>query len=164
MIPSSAGESQPSPAASPRSLSQLAASAFVIVLLIIHAGLFLIGVAGMWEWLSDSVPWTPFSNSLFPRSILLLEWLSLIGAGALFVVGYARGWRRLPVVMLVVYTALSAQCAVHTFGFLQHDARFTEMAIEYAEYAVILLFLYRSEHLRRRSARRNPDASAPLTV
>ena len=152
MAPTSAGESRTSPAASPRTLSRFAARGFVIVLLIIHAGLLLIGVAGMWEWLSDSVPWPRFSNSLFPRSILLLEWLSLIGAGALFVVGYARGWRRLPVIMLVVYAVLSAQCAVHTFGFLQHDARFTEMAIEYVEYAVILLFLFRSEHLRRRSA------------
>lgn len=150
MTSDSAVASRPAPAS--RAWRAYASRAFAIMLVVLHAGLFLVGVAGMWEWLAGSVPWAPFSNPSFPRSILLLEWLSLIGAGALFVAGYGLRWRRLPVAMAVAYAILAAQCAVHTFGFLAHEARFREMAIEYLEYALILAYLFRSAHIRRRAA------------
>jgi hypothetical protein len=73
-------------------------------------------------------------------------------------VGYVRRWRRLPVAMAVAYAILASQCAVHTFVFLQHDTRFREMAVEYAEYALILLYLFRPRHIAQRPPARDSDS------
>jgi hypothetical protein len=50
--------------------------------------------------------------------------------------------------MLVVYGAMAAVCAYQTFFLLTDADRFRGMAIEYAEYALILVFLFRSRAMR----------------
>jgi hypothetical protein len=43
-------------------------------------------------------------------------------------------------------------CAYQTFFILTNATRFRAMAIEYAEYAAILLFLFASDHMREHFA------------
>ncbi|MCC7510552.1 MAG: hypothetical protein IT464_14415 [Planctomycetes bacterium] len=122
----------------------------VIVLLGVHALLVVIGVAGLMEWFVAQPPWPRFSNPELPRAMLALQWLLLIGAGAVFVAGYLARWRWLPFAMAASYLMLGAVCAVETFTMLTNEDRFTNMAIEYLEYTAILLFLFGAPEMRRR--------------
>jgi hypothetical protein len=52
--------------------------------------------------------------------------------------------------MLCIYGAMALVCAYQTFFILTSATRFRAMAIEYIEYAVILMFLFFSSHMRLR--------------
>ena len=54
--------------------------------------------------------------------------------------------------MLLVYGAMALVCAYQTFTILESPSRFRAMAVEYLEYAVILLYLFSSRHVRLRLA------------
>jgi hypothetical protein len=84
--------------------------------------------------------------------MLALQWSLIALAALVFVAGYLGRWRRTPVAMSVIYGAMALVCAYQTLFILAHPSRFREMAIEYAEYAVILAFLFRSQHMRKRFA------------
>jgi hypothetical protein len=120
------------------------------LLVVVHAGLGVWALVGFAELVFPQVPWSRVSNPLFSRSMLLLQW-SLIGiAATVFIAGYLNRWKRTPVAMLVVYSAMALVCAYQTFLVLTAASRFRAMAIEYVEYAVILAFLFFSGHMRRR--------------
>jgi hypothetical protein len=55
--------------------------------------------------------------------------------------------------MLVIYAAMALVCAYQTSFILTSPSRHRAMAIEYAEYAIILAFLFRSRRMRRRHGR-----------
>jgi hypothetical protein len=84
--------------------------------------------------------------------MLALQWLLIAAAALVYIGGYVGRWRRTPVAMSVIYAAMALVCAYQTFFILTHPSRFREMALEYAEYAVILAFLFRSQHMRERFA------------
>jgi hypothetical protein len=125
---------------------------FAVFLLLVHVFLGVWGLVGLVEWLVAEPPWTRVSHPLLPRPLLLAQWLLLLGASATFLTGYGRRWRHTPVAMAAIYACMAAVCAVQTIGFLVHDSRWREMAIEYAEYAIILAFLFRARLMRRRFA------------
>jgi hypothetical protein len=121
-------------------------------LIVVHVGLGLWAFAGFAELALPQVPWTRLSNPAFSRSMLLLQW-SLIGvAAAAFIAGYAWRWRHTPIAMSVIYGAMALVCAYQTLFVLTHPSRFRAMTIEYVEYAVILAFLFLSDHMRQRFA------------
>jgi hypothetical protein len=129
------------------------ARAFANLLIAVHVFLGGWAMVGFLELFLASVPWPQVSNPLFTRSMLLLQW-ALIGlCSVTYLVGYATRWRHTPGAMRVVYSAMALVCAYQTFFVLTHDSRFLEMAIEYAEYVVISLFLFHSRHMRARFAR-----------
>jgi hypothetical protein len=130
------------------SLARLVAWALILV----HAGLAVWAFVGFAELALSNVPWTRLSNPLFSRVMLALQWSLIASAALVFVAGYFGRWRRTPVAMLVIYAAMALVCAYQTFFILTHSSRFREMAIEYAEYAVILAFLFRSKHMREHFA------------
>jgi hypothetical protein len=85
--------------------------------------------------------------------MLLLQWSLIAVAATVFIAGYWSRWRHTPIAMSVVYGAMALTCAYQTFFILTHPSRFRAMAVEYAEYALILTFLFVSEHMRERFAR-----------
>jgi hypothetical protein len=52
--------------------------------------------------------------------------------------------------MLVIYSGMAAMCAYETFFILTDPNRYRAMAIEYAEYALILAFLFFSSPMQQR--------------
>jgi hypothetical protein len=125
---------------------------FAALLLLVHAGLGAWGLVGFVELALPSPPWSRVSNPLFSRPMLALQWTLVSLAASVFIAGYLARWRHTPQAMLCVYGAMAAVCAYQTFHVLTSPTRFRAMAIEYLEYAVILVFLFRSEHMRARFA------------
>lgn len=124
--------------------------AFAFFLLLVHAALALIGIGGLIEWFVTTAPWPRIANPLFPRWVLLLEWIFFVAAGCLFVIGYVHKWPCTPRLMILAYFALAGLCAFQTWRYLDHEGRFLQMAIEYAEYLLVLTFLHRSRLMRHR--------------
>ena len=120
------------------------------ILLAVHGLLIVIGAGGLVELAVDKPPWTPFSNLELPGWMLLLQWLLMLTAGAVFIAGYAMRLRALPHMMAGIYAVMAAVCALQTFTMLSNADRFTNMAIEYAEYAVILVYLYAAPPMKAR--------------
>jgi hypothetical protein len=128
------------------------ARAIAGVLLVVHAGLGAWALVGFLELALPDVPWKRVSNPLFSPAMLLLQW-SLIGVAATaFIAGYLSRWKHTPMAMLCIYSAMALVCAYQTFFILTSPSRFRAMAIEYIEYAVILMFLFFSSHMRLRFA------------
>jgi hypothetical protein len=123
---------------------------FAALLLLVHAGLGAWAVVGFAELLLADVPWTRISNPELSRPMLLVHWTLIGSAAIVFVVGYLSRWRRTPVAMLGIYAAMALVCAYQTLFVLSNEGRFVAMAIEYTEYTVISLFLWRSELMRTR--------------
>lgn len=125
---------------------------FAVILLVVHGGLALWGVAGFLELALPSVPWARLSNPLFSPSMLALQWTLICAAAMVFIAGDLARWRHTPRAMAGIYGAMAAVCAYQTFFILTSPTRFWAMAIEYVEYVVILLFLFRSDHMCLRFA------------
>jgi hypothetical protein len=123
---------------------------FAGFLLVVHAGLAGWAFVGLLELGLPSVPWPRISNPAFSSSMLLLQWVLVATAALVFITGYLRRWSRLPVAMLVIYGAMASVCAYQTFFILTNPSRFRAMTLEYVEYAVILWFLFTSDHIRSR--------------
>lgn len=120
------------------------------VLVLVHAGLLVWAVAGLAEWLAPQVPWPRVSNGLFPRWLLLLHWIAVLLAAAIFLVGYAVRWRLTPKAMIPAYGLMAVVCVIETFWFLQHPLRFVAMALEFSAYVVIPIALHRVTSLAAR--------------
>lgn len=123
------------------------------LLIVVHLALAIWALVGFAEMSFTEVPWTRVSNPLFGPGMLALQWSLILIAAVAFISGYLSRWSRTPVAMAVIYGAMSLTCAWQTFFILEHDTRFREMGIEYAEYAIILLFLFFSAHARERFGR-----------
>jgi hypothetical protein len=120
------------------------------VLVAVHLGLLAWALVGFAELLLPGVPWKRLSNPLFSTAMLGLQWSLIAVASTTFVFGFIRQWRATPWVMAAVYGAMAAVCAYQTFFVLTDPMRFRAMAIEYVEYALILVFLFRSPYMRTR--------------
>lgn len=116
--------------------------AITLTLLAVHVVLGVWALVGFAEWFSPTVPWPRVSNPAFPRDILFMQWSLVLIAAALFIGGYALGWRHLAVGMACVYAAMAALCAVQTFSYMDGPGRFGAMTAEYIAYAGILWFLF----------------------
>jgi hypothetical protein len=132
----------------PRSLER----SIGLLLVVVHGGLALWALVGFAELALAQVPWNRVSNPLFSTSMLLLQWSLIATAAGVFIVGYTRRWHGLPVAMSIIYGMMAATCAYQTFFILTHAGRFRAMAIEYAEYAAILGFLFYTERSQLRAA------------
>ena len=124
--------------------------AFAALLVIVHAALGVWALIGFIELVLPDIAWHRLSNPLFSRRMLLLQWSLVAVAAAVFIGGYLSRWRHTPFAMLAIYSAMALTCAYQTFFVLTHPFRFSAMAIEYVEYAVISLFLFYSAHMRAR--------------
>ena len=124
--------------------------AIAIVLLVVHAGLLVWALVGFIEMVWANPPWPRVSNPLFSNTMLFLQWFLVTGAALTFLVGYSGRWPRLPAAMVAWYVAMGTVCAWQTFFILQHPSRFALMALEYAEYLTIALYLHLSPHIRAR--------------
>jgi len=121
-----------------------AAHLTLAVLVLVHAALIIWCVLGLAEMLLPELPLPKVGNPLFPGWIQLAQWLLVFAVASIFILGLAARWRHTPLAMAVGYGLMAALCAVETFGYLKHDLRFAAMALEYAAYLSILLFLFRS--------------------
>lgn len=123
------------------------------LLLFVHAGLGIWALAGFIELSGAEVPWPSVTNPELPRWLLWLRWPLIATASAVFIGGYFARWRNTPWAMLAIYSAMAAMCAYETFFVLTNPNRFTAMAVEYMEYALILLFLFFSGYMQQRFSR-----------
>ena len=123
-------------------------------LLFVHAGLGVWALIGfselLFDLLFDDVPWQRLSNRLFSPGMLALQWTLISLAALVFIGGYLKRWRHLPLAMASIYAAMALVCAYQTLFILTDPGRFRAMAIEYCEYAVILWFLFGSSHIQQR--------------
>lgn len=122
------------------------------VLMAVHVFLALWALVGLMEFAAARVPWPRVSNPLFPEWMLLAQWLAILPTAIAFLVGYALGWPYMPHAVTAGYYVMGALCAYQTVFLLQHETRYLAMAAEYAAYAAIAVFLFRSDHLRDRLA------------
>jgi hypothetical protein len=123
------------------------------LLVLVHVLLAVWAVVGLAEMAFAEVPWPRVSNELFPAPVLLAQWLSILVASFFYIAGYLRRWRYTPHAMAFAYAIMATVCAVETFGYMISDTRFLAMALEYLAYALILLFLFKAQAMRRRFAR-----------
>jgi hypothetical protein len=121
-----------------------------VAILVVHAGLIGWGLVGFAELGLPHVPWRRLSNPQLSTGMLLVHWTLITAAGATFVLGFATRWPRTPAAMAWLYAAMALVCAYQTFFVLTSPTRFRAMAIEYAEYALILAFLFLSRYARAR--------------
>lgn len=116
--------------------------AITALLVLVHVGLGAWAAVGLAELVLPQVPWARISNPLFSPAMLLWQWALVATAATVFIAGTLRRWPRLPLAMLGIYGVMALTCAYQTFFILTDDGRFVAMGIEYAEYAVILVFLF----------------------
>jgi hypothetical protein len=136
---------------------RIADRAIAVLLVIVHAGLLAWAVTGFAEMVWATPPWPRISNPLFSDAMLLLQWSVVAAAALTFLVGYVRRWVHLQAAMVAWYAVMAAICAWQTLFILEHSSRFTQMALEYAEYVAIAIYLYVSPHIRSR-LKRAPSA------
>ena len=136
--------------------------AVILVLLAVHAGLVFWALIGFLEMVLADPPWPRLSNPLITPAMLFLQWFLIAGAALTFLTGYARRWRRLRETMTGWYAAMAITCAWQTFFILQHDTRFVAIAIEYAEYAAILVYLRYSPAIRARIGPAAPGLASAI--
>jgi hypothetical protein len=125
-----------------------AASIFLLFLVAVHLLLAGWAIVGLIEWFNPNVPWRRLSNPMLPAGVLLLHWILMLLAGGIFLGGYAVRWSGTSVALALAYVCLAALCAVETLGFLVSRTRFLDMAVEYAAYMVIVIFLFRATSAR----------------
>jgi hypothetical protein len=133
-------------------MPRFADRAIAVVLVVVHIGLLVWALVGFIEMVWANPPWPRVSNPLFSSLMLLLQWFLVAGAALTFLVGYVGRWPRLPAAMMAWYVVMGAVCAWQTFFILQHPSRFAQMALEYAEYLTIAIYLQLSPHIRGRLA------------
>jgi hypothetical protein len=121
-------------------------------LIVIHAGLLAWACVGFAELLLPGVPWGRVSNPLFSTAMLATQWTLIALSSVTYLAGFFWRWSHTPSAMAVLYAAMALVCAYQTFFILTSPTRFRAMAIEYAEYAVILAFLFFSPFMRARFA------------
>ncbi|MCI0707289.1 MAG: hypothetical protein L0Y80_07395 [Ignavibacteriae bacterium] len=118
------------------------------VLVLVHVFLGVWAIAGWIEWFSPTVPWNRLSNPAFDQPMLFVHWSAILAASVAFLWGFSTRSRRLPLAMTVIYIAMAAICAVQTFWYMETDTKYSAMALEYAEYSIILLLLWRVKFFR----------------
>lgn len=133
------------------------------LLLVVHAGLGVWAVAGTIELAGVDVPWPSVTNPELPRWLLWLRWPLIAAAAVAFIGGYFARWRLTPWAMLVIYAGMAGMCAYETFFVLTHPDRYRAMAVEYTEYAVILVFLFLSRDMQRRFSPASVDTRPAST-
>ena len=143
-------------------MPELVARIVTWLLLFIHGALGAWAVAGAVELAGIEVAWPSVTNPELPRWLLLVRWPLIAAAAVVFIGGYASRWRGTPWAMVVIYGGMAAMCAHETFFLLTNESRYWAMAIEYAEYAAILAFLFRSTHIQQRLAGPSPGARERL--
>jgi hypothetical protein len=116
---------------------------FPPILVTLHALLLGWAVIGLAEWFLLDLPWPAVSNELLPRWLLLLHWLSVLGASLLFLLGYLLKWKRTPVLMIPAYSLMAIVCTIETIFFLTHPLRYVAMVLEYIAYVAIPFALLR---------------------
>jgi hypothetical protein len=119
-------------------------------LVVVHAGLLAWGLIGFAELTLPTVPWRRISNPLFSTPMLALQWSLAVLAGATYLAGFFLRWSPTPMVMTAIFTTMAVVCAYQNFFILTNPARFRAMALEYAAYALILVFLFSSKLMRAR--------------
>lgn len=116
--------------------------------MVVHFGLLVWAVIGFLELAIPEPPWDRLSNVLFSESMLLWQW-SIVSIGALvFLIGFYTRWVWTPLLLACMYMLMAITCTYQTFFILEHESRFTEMIIEFIEYAVILAFLFGAPGMR----------------
>lgn len=133
--------------------------AIAVLLVVVHAGLLVWAMTGFAKMAWATPPWPRVSNPLFSDAMLLLQWCVVAAAALTFLIGYACRWSRLRAAMAAWYVVMAAICAWQTFFILEHSSRFVQMALEYAEYVAIAIYLHVSPHIRSR-LKRSPSAVA----
>jgi hypothetical protein len=113
-------------------------------LVLVHVGLVVWSVLGLAEMLLPELTWAKVGNPRFPAWIQLAQWLLVFAVASVFILGLAARWRHTPLAMAVGFALMAALCAVETVGYLTYGLRYAAMALEYAAYVAILLFLFRS--------------------
>lgn len=121
-------------------------------LIAVHLFLIAWALVGLAEYVSATVPWPRVSNPLFPKWVLLAQWLLILPTALAFVAGYAWSWPQMPLAVTFGYVCMAALCAYQTFTILENDGRFLAMAAEYCAYVGIALFLFRSDFVQTRLA------------
>jgi hypothetical protein len=111
-----------------------------LALVAVHLWLVAWAAVGLVEWLFPQVG-PLFTNPLFPRWLQLVHWIAVLAGAGTFLAGYWLRWRTTPMAVAIAYIPMAAVCAIETFGYLTHDARFIAMAAEYAAYVTIPLVL-----------------------
>lgn len=133
-------------------------------LLALHSGLLLWALVGLIEWFAPSVPWPALSNPLFPRWLLLLHWMAISIAAAIFLCGFLTRWPHTPNAMIPAYGFMAVVCTVETVWYLEHPLHYLAMVFEFAAYVVIPLAMHHEPRLAARFAPRPFNCEAREAV
>jgi hypothetical protein len=128
----------------------MAARLIPLLLLALHAALLAWALLGLAEYCVAETPWPTLANPLFPPWLQLAQWLVVLAASIVFLLGFALRWPALPWAMVAAYGAMAAVCALQTMAYLQHSGRYLDMALEYGAYLSILAWLFWAPAARRR--------------
>lgn len=128
------------------------ASGLLALIVLVHLGLIVWAAIGLVEWFVPDPPWRRLSNPLFSRGMLMLQWSVVLGTASILVVGTLLRWPWAPYLLAAGYVAMASICAFQTFNILQHEGRFTSMALEYVAYIVVLALLFSVAPIRHHFA------------
>ncbi|MCB1140003.1 MAG: hypothetical protein KDK23_14675 [Leptospiraceae bacterium] len=129
-------------------MDKLIGPIIAVILVLVHAGLLLWAITGLLEFHPD---WTRtnVSNPLFSPAMLLWQWLIVAATAVVYLALFAIHSNRLPETMAIFYGLLALTCVYQTFFILEHPGRFWQLALEIAEYTVILLILFHMPWFQR---------------
>lgn len=116
------------------------------ILFFVHLMLGLWSLGGFFEMIFEHVPWTPFTNPLFPNWLLLIHWGSILFASTIFCFGLMTHWSRTPSFMLLAYLLMALVCVIETFGYMTNESKYFAMTAEFIAYISILLLLFKSNY------------------
>lgn len=125
---------------------------FPLILVLVHALLFIWGVLGLVEYFFSAIP-LGLQNAAFPAGVQFLHFASIFVTGLIFLFGYNTRWRHTPFAMVVMYAVLATLCFVETvdFGaFGKGLLRFVPMTLEFVTYIALSAYLLGATTMRER--------------
>jgi len=127
---------------------------FPHLLVLLKAVLVGWGVLGLIEYIAPAAS-LGLQNANFPAGTQFLHFAAILATGAIFIGGYFGRWRHTPFATVVMYAVLATLCFIETVDFGAWGAgptRFIFIAVEYAMYVGLSVYLLRSATMRQRFA------------
>ena len=98
------------------------------------------GLAGFFEYFTGIAPLYTLQNG-YPAALQFLHWLFLTVFGLVFTIGYAKKWRHLPWVTVMLFSNGALLCTIETIDFNPDNWGLIPYLTEMTVYVISSVFL-----------------------